>query len=137
MKRKIKRLRYLSYTSSAKTKRASFLKVRKSFVPSFDFKATYTSRRAVVKKNEVKSLLLYRLFYYFSLVQNPLHYKKTLSRSKFLSSSGLSFFEFRLITCLLRANFFENGYVISSLAKRHVFLINGALVINPTSSLKV
>jgi hypothetical protein len=98
-------------------------------LPRFDFKGVFVKRPVIVRKNEVKSLLTFRLLHYFSALENSVPKFKSFTSVYYASKKyqlpSLNFFELKLVTSLLRSGFFENGYVVNSLIQRNVFLVNG------------
>jgi len=62
--------------------------------------------------------------------------KLLICNSKKLTLPLLAVFEYSLNSLVLRSGFLENGYVITSLLKRDLFLING-LVANTNSIVQV
>ena len=124
-----------------KTKTYKFLSSRRakklSFQPQFTFSGIFKKDRRLVKKSEKSSLLKFRLLYYSNIVYNSKEYfsfEKSIPRwTKILRLPSLSYLEFTLVSSLLRANFFENGYITASLSKRGLFLINGFPVVGNVS----
>jgi len=97
----------------------------------FRFRGVFKKSKFIVKKNEVHTLLQFRVLNYYNLVNNNVDYSKVLRNTcytaKLLQLPMLSYLEFHIVAILLRSNFFENGYVTNALAKRKVFLLNGAI----------
>lgn len=106
---------------------------KKNFQPKFMFSGFFKKLKIPVKKNEKVTILKFRLMHYFNFVTGPRDFslleKKFPLFAKNLRLPTLSYLEFKLSTLLVRSNFFENGYIVASLAKRGLFLVNGNIVI--------
>jgi len=97
----------------------------------FTFSDRYVKKNILVKKSELHPLLRFRKLVYFNIAENPIEAEsvlKSLTRqSKMLLLTSAELLEYQINSSILRSNFFENGYIVNSLLKRGVFLLNGSI----------